>query len=192
MYNHPTTRKSYYQLTVRAMSYGFNISMEEEDSKFAHKVYKNDPILFTNYVGKEVKIMMKDKSSHSGIVYTVDPVSGSIVLLQSGKTTQYRLQIIFDHAIQNMKITSEEKINIPELFPSISAKFSPATITTRKNIVMKLLQDNRFPVKEEDNVLQIEDTLSIEPPYYPENCNCTNSIILTRIQNILRRVNDVE
>lgn len=52
--------------------------MEEEDSKFSHKVYKNDPILFINYVGKEVKIMMKDKSSHCGIVYTIDPVSGRL------------------------------------------------------------------------------------------------------------------
>lgn len=101
---------------------------------------------------------------------------------------QYRLQIIFDHAIQNIEITSQEKINIPELFPSVSAKWSPA-ITTRKNIIMKLLQDNRFSVKEEDNVLHIEDILSIEPPYNPESCKCTNSIILTRIQDILKRAN---
>lgn len=63
-------------------------------------------------------------------------------------------------------------------------------ITKRKNIVMQLLLENRFPVKEEGDVLQIEDTVSIEPPYYPENCACTNSIILSRIQGILRRVDD--
>jgi small nuclear ribonucleoprotein (snRNP)-like protein len=57
------------------------MTMEEENLKFSHKVYKNDPILFTNYVEKEVNIMMKDKSSHRGIVYAVDPVSGRLEIL---------------------------------------------------------------------------------------------------------------
>lgn len=53
---------------------------QEEDTKFLHNVYKNDPILFVNYVGKEVKIIMKDENIHSGIVYTIDPVSERCVL----------------------------------------------------------------------------------------------------------------
>lgn len=51
------------------------MSSGEENLSSLHKVYKNDPILFISYVGKEVKIMMKDESVYHGIIYTLDPVS---------------------------------------------------------------------------------------------------------------------
>lgn len=94
---------------------------------------------------------------------------------------------MFDHAIKNIEAISKTVKIVPELF--LPAKLSQATVTKRKDIVMQLLLDNRFPVKEENDILLIEDNVSIEPPYYPENCMCTNSIILTKIQNILMRVN---
>jgi len=47
----------------------------QKDLKFSHQVYKNDPILLKSYVGKKVKIIMKDENIHCGVVYTVDPVS---------------------------------------------------------------------------------------------------------------------
>lgn len=47
----------------------------EENSHFSHKIYKNDPLLFKSYVGKEVNISTEDNNTISGIVYTVDPVS---------------------------------------------------------------------------------------------------------------------
>lgn len=51
------------------------MSSEEDNLNSLHKVYKNDPLLFMTYVGKEVKIMTKDKNVYYGIVYTLDPVS---------------------------------------------------------------------------------------------------------------------
>lgn len=51
------------------------MSSQEDNLNSLHKVYKNDPILFSNYVEKEVKIMMKDENVYYGTVYTVDPVS---------------------------------------------------------------------------------------------------------------------
>lgn len=111
------------------------------------------------------------------------------MLLQSGKSTLYRLKIIFGHAIKNIDVTSKTKM-IPELFLSSPIKISQTTITERKKIVMRLLLENRLLVREENNILRIEDAISIEPPYYPENCICTNSIVLSRIQNILRWVKE--
>lgn len=113
----------------------------------------------------------------------------SIVLLQSKTSTQYRLKIIFNHAVKNVEITSEAEMLVSELFSLSPAKLSPVMVTKRKNIVMQLLLDNQFPVKEEDGILLIENTVSIEPPYYLENCFCTNSIILNKLQSILRHVN---
>ncbi|XP_029171925.1 gem-associated protein 6-like [Nylanderia fulva] len=161
------------------------MSSQEDNLDFLHKVYKNDPILFNNYVGKEVKITTKDEDI-IGTIYTVDPVSESFVLLQSDTTMQHRLKIIFNHAIKNIEVISETKKILSELF--LPEKLSQEVVK-RKGIVLQLLLDNRFPVKEENDVLMIEDTVSIEPPYYPENCTCSNSIILTKIQNILTRAN---
>ncbi|XP_032668756.1 gem-associated protein 6-like [Odontomachus brunneus] len=159
----------------------------EEDANFSHKIYKNDPILFNSYVGKEIKITMKDEDVHHGVVYTIDPVSESVVLLQPKKSTTYSLKIISGHSIKNMKVTSEEKKIVPELFLPPSMKVSQATVIERKNTIKQLLLENRFPIKEEGDILKIEDTVTIEPPYYPENCTCTNSIIFNRIQSILTR-----
>lgn len=51
------------------------MNMLTDDLNFSHQVYKNDPILHDGYIGKKVKIMMKDENVYCGIVYTVDPVS---------------------------------------------------------------------------------------------------------------------
>ena len=45
------------------------------DSNFLHNIYTSDPILFKSYVNKKVLITTEDSNIHSGIVYTVDPVS---------------------------------------------------------------------------------------------------------------------
>lgn len=115
----------------------------------------------------------------------------SIVLLQPEKPLTYCLKIISDHSVKNIEVTSEEEKMMPELFPPSSTKVSQVTITERKNIVKQLLLENRFPIKEEGHTLKIlEDIVTIEPPYYRENCTCTNNIILNRIQNILAHVNN--
>ncbi|XP_020282080.1 gem-associated protein 6-like, partial [Pseudomyrmex gracilis] len=159
---------------------------QEENTEFLHNVYKNDPILFVNYVGKEVKIITKDENIHSGIVYTIDPVSDSIVLLHTTKSTKYSLKIIFGHAVKNINVIAETTTIIPELFlQNLPCKeLSQELIAKRKDIVVKVLSDSRFPVSEKNNTLLIEDIMVIEPPYYPENCKCNNSIVLSRIQNI--------
>lgn len=50
------------------------MTSQEDSLDLLHEVYKNDPILFNSYVGKEVKITTKDEDI-IGIIYTVDPVS---------------------------------------------------------------------------------------------------------------------
>lgn len=51
------------------------MSTLQRDLNLSHQVCRNEPILFESYVGKEVKIMMKDENIHCGVVYTVDPIS---------------------------------------------------------------------------------------------------------------------
>ncbi|CAK9833973.1 Gem-associated protein 6 [Anthophora retusa] len=180
----------------------------EENSHFSHKIYKNDPLLFKSYIGMEVNILIEDGTTISGIVYTVDPVSErlgfilflqllfhlyticklfySVVLLQNDQ--QNRLKIVFGHAIKNVKICSDKSIKLPELFTNNPTNILPSIVQERKSAVIRLLKENRFSVKEENDILTIENVLSIKSPYEPADCICANSIILGRIQNLLSRI----
>lgn len=78
-------------------------------------------------------------------------------------------------------------MNIPELF--LAPRIIPRSVLAeRRDNVKRLLQENRFPVVEQNDDLLIEDTVVIQPPYDPENCVCSNSIILDRIQSLLARI----
>ncbi|XP_031835127.1 gem-associated protein 6 [Nomia melanderi] len=158
----------------------------EQNPKFSHNIYKKDPLLFKSYVGKEVNILNEDETTTSGIVYTIDPVSESVVLLQGHQ--QNHLKIVFGHVIKNIEICSDKLCKLPELFENPPTCFLQSTLNERKNTVIKMLQENRFPVREEKDILIIEDVLSIRPPYKPNNCTSANSIVLGRIQNLLSSI----
>ncbi|XP_034174257.1 gem-associated protein 6 [Osmia lignaria lignaria] len=158
----------------------------EESSHFSHNIYKNDPVLFKNYVGFKVNILTEDGTTSSGVVYTVDPVSESVVLLQDCQ--QDHLKIVFGHAIKNIEICMDKPCDLPELFMNAPTNILRSTLEERKNAVIKILRENRFDVKEESDILTVENVLSIKPPYEPTDCICANSIILGRIQNLLSRI----
>ncbi|XP_046833178.1 gem-associated protein 6-like [Vespa crabro] len=165
-------------------------STEEDSNKFSHSIYKNNPLLFKSYVGKEAKVTTDNGSIHTGIVYTVDPVSESIVLLQIKEDDHQNLQIVFGHAIKNIELTTQTETPLPELFQVSINQLSLADIIKRKNIVKQYLLENRFPVTDTNDILYIEDSVSIKPPYDAEHCISTNTIILNRIQNILRSIKE--
>lgn len=79
---------------------------------------------------------------------------------------------------------------MPELFQVSINRLSLSDITKRKDIVKKYLLENRFPVTDTNDILYIEDSVSIKPPYDAEHCVSTNAIILNRIQNILRSIKE--
>ncbi|XP_076238392.1 gem-associated protein 6 [Calliopsis andreniformis] len=156
-----------------------------ENSDFSHNIYKSDPLLFKSYVGMKANILTENGNTISGIVYTVDPVSESVVLLQ--RCSKNDLTVVFGHAIKNIEICPEERIDLPELFTNTS-NILQSTLEERKNAVIKMLQENRFPVKQENDILIIEDVLQIKPLYASNDCVCSNSIILGRIQSLLTQM----
>ncbi|XP_053996463.1 gem-associated protein 6-like [Hylaeus anthracinus] len=158
----------------------------EDNSNWSHSIYKSDPLLFKSYIGMRVNISTVDGTTISGVVYTVDPVSESVVLLQTSQ--ENRLKIVFGHAIKNIKIDSDKPCKLPELFINTPRNLPQSSLEERRNVVIKMLQKNRFSVKKEEDILTIENVLSIKPPYEPNDCICSNSIILGKIQNLLSRI----
>ncbi|XP_015180663.1 PREDICTED: gem-associated protein 6-like [Polistes dominula] len=162
----------------------------DDQTKFSHNIYKNNPLLFKSYIGKEAKITADDGSLYTGIVYTVDPVSESVVLLETKEDNHQNLKLVFGHAIKNIELTTQAETSLPELFQLPNNQLSLSDIKKRKNIVKDYLLKSRFPVVDIDDILCIEDSVSIKPPYDAEHCVSTNVIILNRIQDIIRNIKE--
>lgn len=111
----------------------------------------------------------------------------SIILIQPDDTT-YRMKIIMGHAVKNIELSSDPVTIIPELFCPSMTNLSEKNLIERKNAIKKLLDENRVPFTEDNDIIQIEDVLAIKPPYQLENFVCNNRNVLIRIQTILSAV----
>ena len=76
--------------------------MAENRSRFTHNVFKNDPILFKSYVNKKVSVLTEDGNLHTGIVYTVDPVSERLDFTNLFLFTNY-LIIIYNTSLNKFE-----------------------------------------------------------------------------------------
>ena len=66
-------------------------------SSFDHKIYKNDPVKLKSYVSKRCSVTTVDKITHTGIIYTIDPVTERLVFYNCARNffricAQYTIQ----------------------------------------------------------------------------------------------------
>lgn len=171
--------------------------MESETSTSAsgiHPIFHRDPANYMQYVYKQVCIQVKDGTSHTGHLYTVDPVSESMVLVRmsDGKLTE--LELVMGHAIEGIIVLEEDtevcQDELDALFKvDMHSKITPEELNKRKERLKSWLLKNLLPVEESterSDVLNLSDALYIEPPYGPENCCSTNEIILGRVQGLIK------
>ena len=61
----------------------------------------------------------------------------------------------------------------------------------RRNRLVTMLQKHRLPVKlvNDNSVINILDTVYINSPYLPENCESSNEIILNRVRDLVNCLN---
>ncbi|XP_053597473.1 gem-associated protein 6-like [Microplitis demolitor] len=155
------------------------------DTEYTHTVYKNNPLLFKSYINKHVIITADDSSVHQGIVYTVDPVSESVILLEPDNDGKFNGKIIIGHSIRNIEVTTTAGIDLPDLFPAVEKKLTAAELTERREKIKQLLTTNLLNPVENNGVLEIQGMFSIEPPYERENCICTNPVVMSRLLSII-------
>ncbi|KAK0089722.1 hypothetical protein PV325_005869 [Microctonus aethiopoides] len=155
---------------------------------YSHKIYNNDPLLLKSYINKQTQITTEDSTIHQGILYTVDPVSESVVLIER-ENEKFHAKVIVGHSIKNIQVISNSALHLPQFFSISHHSMTDAELSIRRVEIKKLFTHNRFPVTENNDVLEIEGMLFIEPPYNLENCICTNPIILNRVYDILSQLN---
>ncbi|CAD6211896.1 GSCOCG00003887001-RA-CDS [Cotesia congregata] len=155
------------------------------ETEYTHIVYKNNPLLFKSYINKHVIITADDSSVHQGIVYTVDPVSESVILLEPAEEGKFNGKIIIGHSIRNIEISTNPGIDLPDLFPANEKKLTAAELNERREKIKERLAINLFNPVDNNGVLEIQGVFSIEPPYERENCVCTNPIVMSRLLGII-------
>lgn len=62
---------------------------------------------------------------------------------------------------------------------------SEEEVAQRKQHVLSTLLQHHLPVEEQGSQLLVMGLLTIEPPFLPRNCRCSNGIVLNRVKKLL-------
>ncbi|XP_026867936.2 gem-associated protein 6 [Electrophorus electricus] len=142
------------------------------------------------YVNQEVKVTTRDKQQHEGWVFTVDPVSASVVLVTFLEKGGAFVMVVLGHAVRDVQILrggdDEIASRLRSLFmPAGCQAFTSQKLKERKENLHAWLEKNRIPVTDEGDVLQVANVLTIGAPYGAEQCTSSNEIILARVQSLV-------
>ncbi|XP_006007834.1 gem-associated protein 6 [Latimeria chalumnae] len=155
---------------------------------------KKQPLEWRDYLNKEVKVAADGKHEYQGWVFTIDPVSGTIVLVNFLEDGKASVSAIMGHAIQGVEVVNEGDTSmagrLTSLFmPTDNKSYSRVEVQQKKSSLKVWLEKNRIPVTEQgeqQETLCVAGVLTIDPPYRPEDCRSSNEIILSRVQNLIQ------
>ena len=240
------------QLTANEESQSINlveITNDIHTDKISHPIFACNPSVWMSYLYREVSVLDVKGQCHRGYVYTVDPVSQSIVLMQSSTSSTSEVtrgvtlsdgskssedmdtsnKPVFKTPILNIPVSvhleagtkihldiipgsSVVKINfldkdglhsgtsveqctvvMDSLFkPNFMSDVISLNVKNRKTNVINWLRKHHIEVDVDGDQIEVCGTLTVNPPYTPDNCVCTNEIILGRIQSLLKSMsNDI-
>ncbi|XP_023654272.1 gem-associated protein 6 [Paramormyrops kingsleyae] len=148
------------------------------------------PLEWQRYVNNEVKVVADEKRQYQGWVYTVDPVSASIVLVNPQEDGRAHVTVVMGHAVEKVELLQDGG---EEIAQRLSSLFSPDGVQTvsreelqsKKGCLRAWLEKNRIPVTEEGEALCVAGVLRINPPYGSADCISSNEIILSRVQSLV-------
>ena len=95
-----------------------------------HPIFYTDPSEWMNYVGKEVCVTIETGESHTGWVYTIDPVSRSVVLLRFNDTDdddKIKVKVVMGHAVQSIVVLDD---NVMKHKAEFDGLFKPKELQT--------------------------------------------------------------
>ncbi|CAH1369207.1 unnamed protein product [Tenebrio molitor] len=144
------------------------------------KFFNNDVLYMKNLIGKSVLVETIDNRNHAGCVYVIDPVYKTIVLINKATNC---LEFLLHHAVKSFTILSDAKNE--DFLREVKKTISIEDSTQKKLKLIKWLKHMFINVKEDGNLLRVEDHLVIDAPYGKDECMCDNMIVLERIRNII-------
>ncbi|KAJ1519478.1 hypothetical protein ONE63_004764 [Megalurothrips usitatus] len=163
-----------------------------EGSGNTSKVYVNDPLHLKSFVNCYVEVKTNSGSSIRGFVYTIDPVSESVILLKR-QDDKISMDIVVGHSVSSIThITSPEDTPsepIPDEMLFVTAEQISDEEAERRRVQLKQwLCANHVPVVEDGNMLVMEDVIVIDSPYGLNQCFVSNSVIMERVHKLLKQM----
>ncbi|KAH3765490.1 gem associated protein 6 [Pelomyxa schiedti] len=132
----------------------------------------------------------------TGFLYTIDPEAFHVILVsEADKGSGIKTTCVFSSTIQHMEVVSGSKCTLDLTGDDISVLWrtpnlvSVESLNNRKQALLQLLSEQRinFEEKEGGAVDVLGGALKIEQPYTPNSCYSSNSLLLERMQTLLRR-----
>ncbi|ELU02772.1 hypothetical protein CAPTEDRAFT_164594 [Capitella teleta] len=150
-------------------------------------------------INRSVNVKTNKGDSYAGYVYTVDPVSQSVVLVRLSDDSREvaSLKVVFGHAVESIaadeaakSLTAEEKEFLEKLFKPEEIVHDQESVLEHRGKLWKWLVDNKVPVNltidfDGAECLNISDALLIRPPYTSNDCQCANVIMLSKVQTLI-------
>lgn len=166
-----------------------------------HPIFTHDPADWVKLVHSQVTVLTENGDSHGGYVYTIDPVSESLVLIhpsegESIPTSKFSLKILMRQSIKDISVVREEDEHVKLWFASLfrdspNEELSESELMLRRDKLKDWLEKNRIPVAitgHDGKSLSVFEALVIRPPYNEHSCLSTNEIILLRTQNLIKNM----
>lgn len=163
------------------------MAKNSDDDGRLHNVFINNPVELKSFVNKYVEVETIKGRKYCGTVYTIDPVSESIVLINKANG-KWSVDVVMGvHKCKISKCFDDVQSEpIPEnIFTNFQEQPSEKDITKRQKRLKEWLHKNRVPVIEEGVNLKLGDNLVIIPPYGKNQCLCSNEIVLDKIQKLI-------
>lgn len=174
---------------------------QENDSASLHPIFTRDPSDWMKLIGCQIQACTEDGHQHVGHVYTVDPVSQSIVLVSFGDNApetscNISLKLLVGSSVTDVKIVSEAAEAVNQRFhrlfrPAVAETLSDEQMNVRKLRLKSWLEKNRLPVSlggDSGQLLLVADAITVQPPYTEDSCLSTNEIVLSRIQGLIKNM----
>lgn len=116
--------------------------------------------------------------------------STSVVLVTFQENGGASVKGVLGHAVREVQILregdEETEKRVRSLFmPVDSQALSAEELKERRENLQAWLEKNLIPVKDEGDVLQVANVLTISAPYGADQCTSSNEIILARVQSLV-------
>ena len=158
-------------------------------------------------LGSWAKATLRDRSVHFGVVHTVDPEAGTVVLLvpdggrnadtngdadgdAAAPSTAVRPLVVFGHALSSLEPLGAPAAGAPalELRRAVAEAAPPdaAALARRHDALCALLRRRHLPFESRGGVIAVlGGVLRVAPPYTERSCTCENETVLGRFFALL-------
>ncbi|XP_068225491.1 gem-associated protein 6-like isoform X2 [Palaemon carinicauda] len=159
-----------------------------------HKIFTNDSVQQLALIHTRVEISTKNKQTHVGWVYTIDPVSESVILVDLANENTAEVKFVSGYNISHLEILEDKPPpglgdTIDRLFMKKQVNYSNREIVERRESLCVWLAGNRVPYTIKDDMsIEVLQTAVIAPPYEPGSIQCTNEVVLDKVMKLVQQM----